>query len=69
MQLSTEQRYRYWRKRILISVWISYAMFYIGRVNTSIAIPGIMDEYGYSKTVMGGILTALFAAYAFGQYS
>ena len=68
MQSSTEQRYRYWRKRILISVWISYAMFYIGRVNMSIAIPGIMDEYGYTKTVMGGILTALFGAYALGQF-
>jgi len=68
MQTSTEQRYRYWRKRILTSVWISYAMFYIGRVNMSIAIPGIMDEYGYTKTVMGGILTALFGAYAFGQF-
>jgi len=34
----------------------------------SIAIPGIMDEYGYTKTVMGGILTALFGAYAFGQF-
>lgn len=44
-------------------------MFYIGRVNMSIAIPGIMDEYGYSKTVMGGILTALFATNAVGQYS
>jgi len=68
MQPSTEQRYRYWRKRILISVWISYAMFYIGRVNMSIAIPGIMDEYGYTKTTMGLILTALFGAYAFGQF-
>ncbi|MFC1906676.1 MFS transporter [Chloroflexota bacterium] len=68
MQLSTEQQYRSWRRRILISVWISYAMFYVGRVNMSIAIPGIMDEYGYTKTVMGGILTALFVAYAFGQF-
>ncbi len=65
---STEQSYRYWRKRILMSVWISYAMFYIGRVNMSIAIPGIMNEFGYSKTVMGWILTALFFAYALGQF-
>ena len=34
----------------------------------SIAIPGIMDEFGYTKTLMGGILTALFGAYAFGQF-
>jgi len=34
----------------------------------SIALPGIMDEFGYSKTAMGAVLTALFAAYAFGQF-
>jgi len=68
LQSSTEHLYRYWRKRILISVWISYAMFYIGRVNMSIAIPGIINEFGYTKTIMGGVLTALFAAYALGQF-
>lgn len=34
----------------------------------SIALPGIMDEFGYSKTAMGAVLTALFTAYAFGQF-
>ena len=67
-QESREDVYRYWRKRILISVWISYAMFYMGRVNMSIAIPGIMDEYGYTRTAMGVVLTALFGVYAFGQF-
>ncbi len=68
MQSPTEQQYRYWRKRILISVWISYATFYIGRVNMSIAIPLIMEDFGYTKTIMGGVLTALFIAYAVGQF-
>jgi len=31
-------------------------------------MPGIMDEFGISKTEIGGVLTALFAAYAFGQF-
>lgn len=34
----------------------------------SIAAPGIMAEFGYSKTVMGGIMTALLIAYAAGQF-
>ena len=34
----------------------------------SIAIPGIMEEFGYTKTIMGGVLAALFGAYAFGQF-
>ncbi len=45
MQESTEQVQRYWRKRILISLWISYAMFYVGRVNLGVAIPLLQDEY------------------------
>ncbi len=68
MQESTEQIQRYWRKRILISLWISYAMFYVGRVNMGVAIPLIQDDLGYTKTTLGWILTALFAAYAFGQF-
>jgi len=34
----------------------------------SIAVPGIMDEFGYSRTMMGGIMTALLIAYAAGQF-
>jgi len=56
-----------WRKRILISLWITYSTFYLRRVNMSIAVPGIMGEFGYSKTAMGGVMTALLVAYAAGQ--
>ena len=34
----------------------------------SIVIPSIMAEFDISKTEIGGILTALFVAYAFGQF-
>lgn len=34
----------------------------------SIAVPGIMKEFGYSKTALGAILTSLFIAYAIGQF-
>src|SRR5512136_565084 len=65
---SREEIYSYWRKRMLFSIWISYAMFYMGRVNMSIAIPGIMNEYGLTRTAVGVVLTALFGTYAFGQF-
>ena len=57
-----------WQKRILFISWITYASFYLLRVNIAVAIPGILSEFGISKTAMGGVLTALFAAYAFGQF-
>jgi len=59
---------RYWRKRVFISLWVAYASFYLCRVNISIAIPGILEEYNITKTAMGVVLTALFFAYAIGQF-
>jgi len=66
--VNVQQGFKSWRKRILITTWITYAAFYLGRVNMSIAIPGIMEEYGISKTAVGGVLTALFTMYAIGQF-
>ena len=57
-----------WQKRILFTTWITYASFYLLRVNMSVAIPGIIKEFGISKTAIGGVLSALFAAYAVGQF-
>lgn len=57
-----------WQKRILTTAWLTYASFYLLRVNMSVAIPGIIQEFGISKTEMGSVLTALFAAYAVGQF-
>ncbi|HCR41997.1 TPA: hypothetical protein DIV45_01365 [Patescibacteria group bacterium] len=57
-----------WQKRILFTSWITYAGFYLTRVNISVAIPGMIQEFGISKTVMGAVLSALFFAYAAGQF-
>lgn len=64
----TAEKFKYWRKRILFSVWITYASFYLGRVNMSVAIPGIMNEFSITKTQIGIVLTALFTFYAIGQF-
>ncbi len=66
--MQTQASFKYWRKRVFITAWITYAAFYLTRVNMSIAMPGIMAEFGYTKTMMGGILSALFIMYAVGQF-
>ncbi len=66
--MDTKGSFRYWRKRILLTLIITYSAFYLCRVNISIALPGIMEEFALSKTMMGGVLSALFIAYAFGQF-
>lgn len=57
-----------WQKKMFWLMWITYASFYLGRVNISIAMPGIMSEFGLTKTNMGMVLTALFMMYAIGQF-
>ena len=57
-----------WQKRILTTAWITYASFYLLRINMSVAIPGIMQEFGITKTSIGIVLSALFFAYAVGQF-
>ena len=57
-----------WQRRILFTCWITYASFYLLRVNMAVAIPGITEEFGISKTAIGWVLTALFIAYAVGQF-
>lgn len=66
--MNAQEAFKYWRKRVFLTTWITYSTFYLCRVNMSIAVPGIMDEFGYSKTAMGGVMTALLIAYAAGQF-
>ena len=54
--------------RVLALSWITYAIFYFLRVNFSIAIPGIIQEFGISKAMLGGVASAFFAMYAIGQF-
>ncbi|MEW6410140.1 MAG: MFS transporter [Nitrospirota bacterium] len=63
-----DKGYAYWRNRIFIILWITYGSFYLCRVNYSIAIPGLIKEFGWTKAELGAIGTALFWAYAIGQF-
>lgn len=63
-----KEAFKHWRSRIFLTTWITYSAFYLCRVNMSIAAPGIMDDFGYSKAAMGGVMSALLIAYAIGQF-
>src|ERR1041384_8275972 len=49
------------------SIGLLYATFYLCRYNFPIANEAISKEFGFSKTQMGWIITAVSLAYAFGQ--
>jgi sugar phosphate permease len=57
-----------WQIKMLLIAWVTYASFYLLRVNFSVAIPKIIDEYGFSKTEVGIVATSLLLAYAVGQF-
>ncbi|MDP8203426.1 MAG: MFS transporter [Candidatus Tenebribacter mawsonii] len=64
----TSLRIKQWQKKMFWMMWITYASFYLLRVNISIAMPSIMREFDLTKTNMGVVLTSLFFAYAIGQF-
>ena len=63
-----EASFGYWRRRIFVTLWVTYASFYLCRVNMAVALPGIMDAFGFSETDVGMIGSAFFIAYGIGQF-
>jgi len=58
---------RAWRYRIFAIAWITYAGYYLGRVNLAVAIPALGGEFGWSKAALGLLGSAFYWVYAAGQ--
>lgn len=52
-----EQTYRHWRRRVLLTTIIGYALFYFVRKNLSVAMPVMGKELGITKVDLGLFLT------------
>ncbi|MBY0500997.1 MAG: MFS transporter [Alphaproteobacteria bacterium] len=59
--------FSYWRMRMLYATIIAYAAFYLVRQNLSMAIPGIGEEFNYSKYDLGWIATVFSITYGVGK--
>jgi phosphoglycerate transporter family protein len=59
--------FSYWRMRMLYATIIGYAAFYLVRQNLSMAIPGIGEEFNYSKYDLGWIATVFSITYGVGK--
>jgi OPA family glycerol-3-phosphate transporter-like MFS transporter len=68
MTMKERKRYNKWRLRILISVILGYAAYYLCRQNFSMIMPAFMAEFGYSKTELGLMLTASSVVYGIGKF-
>ena len=62
---STYKRYRW---QIFISIFVGYAAYYLVRKNFSLAMPFLIEEYGYSKGELGIALSAVSIAYGLSKF-
>ncbi len=60
--------YNKWRMRILLSVILGYATFYLCRQNFSMIMPAFMEEFGYTKTQLGVVLSVASVVYGIGKF-
>jgi phosphoglycerate transporter family protein len=53
----TEVEFRHWRRRVLFTTIVGYALFYFVRKNLSVAMPVMGKDLGITKTDLGLFLT------------
>ena len=68
MEKTSATGLKLWQTRMFWLMWMTYASFYLMRVNISVAAPAIMQEFNFSKIDMGMILSSQFFLYAIGQF-
>ena len=64
---AVDRTYRRWRVRTMYSMMTGYALFYFVRKNFSMAMPAFGDEFGYTKTDLGWLLTLFSVLYGVGK--
>jgi len=65
---SVDRKYRYWRIRVMYSMMIGYAAFYLVRTNMSMATKAITDEFHFSNTQWGLMLSISTIIYAVSKF-
>lgn len=64
-----EQQYPYWRFRILYSIFIGYAFYYLTRKSFTFAMPGLMEELNYDTAQLGFLGTILSITYGISKFT
>lgn len=63
-----DRQYRYWRLRILYALILGYATFYLVRQNLTVALPGMLKEFGVTKVELGYAFTLFSIVYGIGKF-
>lgn len=57
-----DARYRYWRRHILMTIWLGYALFYFTRKSFNAAAPEILASGVMTRTDIGLLATRCFTS-------
>ena len=63
-----KKEYRYWQFRIFISIYIGYAFFYFSRKSFVFAMPGLIQDLGFTKESLGLMGTVLAISYGVSKF-
>jgi MFS transporter, OPA family, sugar phosphate sensor protein UhpC len=61
--------YKYWRIRILYSMFIGYAFYYFTRKSFTFAMPGMVTELGFDKSQVGILGSILSITYGISKFT
>lgn len=68
MTVGERKTYNKWRIRILSSIIIGYGTYYLCRQNFTMIMPAFINEFGYTRTQLGSILTFASVVYGIGKF-
>ena len=63
-----DARYRYWRRHILITIWLGYALFYFTRKSFNAAAPEILASGVMTRTNIGLLATLFYITYGLSKF-
>lgn len=69
MDMKERKIYNKWRLRILSFIIIGYGAYYLCRQNFAMITPVYMEEFGYSRTELGKILSISSIVYGVGKFA
>ncbi|NEL70218.1 MFS transporter family glucose-6-phosphate receptor UhpC, partial [Escherichia coli] len=63
-----DERYRYWRRHILLTIWLGYALFYFTRKSFNAAVPEIIASNVLTRSDIGLLATLFYITYGLSKF-
>jgi OPA family sugar phosphate sensor protein UhpC-like MFS transporter len=63
-----KKKYKYWRLRIFLGMYVGYAFYYFTRKSFSIVMPAMQDALGMSKIELGLLASILYISYGASKF-